>query len=94
MNELSYLQAAAQYEIDTEIGLAQIAAAYNIKKVQLKVSEKYYFGDDRWLNNELEVGSYLIFPMNNLKIGYFTGYVTDNSENSDLQHNLVINMEF
>jgi hypothetical protein len=85
-NELSYLQAAAQCEIDNEIGFTQLAGRYYLNRLMISASGKYYFGKNRWLDQQINAGLGWSFPETNLRLGY-EGELTlgDEEEGSNLQ---------
>lgn len=93
-NELSYFQTAVMYELDSEIGYGQLAIDYYISHIQLEISEKYFFGENRWLDQKLSAGIAWNIPVTSLRFGYTADMVSYADDEEDLNHKFTIDYRF
>ncbi|MCF7918977.1 MAG: hypothetical protein K9N06_03565 [Candidatus Cloacimonetes bacterium] len=93
-NELSYLQAAAQYELDTEIGYAQLSGRYYMNSLMLAASGKNYFGNNRWLDQQLNAGLAWSFVELDLSLNYAFELTLGAGEDESTLHTIYLEFTF
>ena len=93
-NEISYLQTAAEYDIDTEIGFSQFAARAVWSMLIFSGSGNYYFGDDLWLKHKINAGITWQFTALDMNLGYEIELTKDSASDSSSLHALFLEYKF
>ncbi|MDP8210126.1 MAG: hypothetical protein P9M05_04900 [Candidatus Stygibacter australis] len=93
-NQLSFAQLGALYEFDSEVMAFNYAAQYYLNNFKLYSNGRYFLGDDRWLDYELNAGSGWEFIAHRFNIGYQFGITQDFDGTQSSLHQIVLEYYF
>jgi hypothetical protein len=94
INQLSFAQIGALYELDSIVIAFNYAAQFYLNNIKFFSDGRYFMGNDRWLDYELEAGSGWEFIASHFNLGYQFGITQDFDGTQSNMHQIVLEYYF